>query len=424
LTLIKFIHSADIHLDSPLKGLEQYEGAPVEQIRGATRRALENLVDLAIREKVHFVLVAGDLYDGAWKDYQTGLFVVKQASRLREAGIGLYLIAGNHDASNKMTRSLPFPDNVKLFSADSPETFILGDLDIAIHGQSFATAEMVRDLAAGYPAPVRGCLNIAMLHTCLDGREGHSSYAPCSLDALRLKGYDYWALGHIHQREILCEEPFIAFSGNSQGRHIRETGSKGCFLVTKRDSAPLTAKFVPLDVMRWEHVVVPLEGATHMDDVLEQTAASIRSAFEPSDGKPLAVRLTLQGSCEVHRTLQANRESWVNHFRSVAIDIAQGNIWIEKIKFLTTPMSQPNVIDESSLGELSEIFQSLRHHPGLIESLDSEFTKIARKLPPELFEEPRNDARWLLSLIDEAESVLMERLLNPHNKAGITGGEK
>ena len=134
--MFKFLHAADIHLDSPLLGLERYEGAPVEEIRGATRRALDNLVQLAMDEAVDFVLIAGDLYDGDWRDAGTGLYFVKQMARLREAKIPVYLIAGNHDAQNKMTRELRFPENVTVFSSRRAGTVVIDDLSVAIHGQS------------------------------------------------------------------------------------------------------------------------------------------------------------------------------------------------------------------------------------------------------------------------------------------------
>src|SRR3974390_1395346 len=135
---ITFLHAADIHLDSPLNGLERYENAPVDRIRGATRRAFTRLIDLAIDKRVDFVLLAGDLYDGDWRDYNTGLFLARELRRLRDCHIPVFLIAGNHDAANKMTRSLRLPDNVRFFSQDRPETVALDALDVAIHGQSFA----------------------------------------------------------------------------------------------------------------------------------------------------------------------------------------------------------------------------------------------------------------------------------------------
>ena len=192
--MFKFLHAADIHLDSPLRGLQRYEGAPVEEIRQASRRALENLVQLAIDQSVAFVLIAGDLYDGDWKDHRTGLYFVSQMVRLRAAGIPVIAIAGNHDAANKMTRTLPLPENVHVLDHRRPETFLLEQPGVAIHGQSFATPTVLEDLSAAYPPAVGGMLNIGLLHTCATGREGHQPYAPCTIPGLISKHYDYWAL--------------------------------------------------------------------------------------------------------------------------------------------------------------------------------------------------------------------------------------
>ena len=224
---MKFIHAADIHLDSALRGLERYEGAPVDEIRNATRRAFDNLIELAITEAVDFVLLAGDLYDGDWKDYNTGLYFVERMGRLREAGIRVYMVAGNHDAASQITKHLRVPDNVRLFATRSPERVVLDDLAVAIHGQGFANRAVTDDLSQAYAQGDPQLFNIGLLHTCLDGKPGHEPYAPCSIDGLRSKGYQYWALGHVHAREVVCRDPWIIFPGNIQGRHIRETGDVG-----------------------------------------------------------------------------------------------------------------------------------------------------------------------------------------------------
>ena len=158
---------------------------------------------------------------------RTGLFFISQMVRLRDAGIPVYLIAGNHDAANKMTKTLEMPDNVHMFSAKRPQTLTLGEIGVAIHGQSFATEAVTEDLAARYPANASGMFNIGLLHTCATGSGEHERYAPCTLDGLRGKEYQYWALGHIHKREILHRDPLIVFPGNLQGRHIRETRAQG-----------------------------------------------------------------------------------------------------------------------------------------------------------------------------------------------------
>ena len=229
---MKFLHAADIHLDSALHGLERYEGAPVEEIRSATRRAFDNLIELAIDEEVAFVLLAGDLYDGDWKDYNTGLYFVERMRRLHDAGIRVFIVAGNHDAASQITKHLRLPDNVTLFSTRQPERVVLEDLDVAIHGQGFATRAVTDDLSQAYPQGDPQRFNIGLLHTCLDGKPGHEPYAPCSIAGLRSKGYQYWALGHVHKREEVSQDPWIVFPGNIQGRHIRESGPKGCTLVT------------------------------------------------------------------------------------------------------------------------------------------------------------------------------------------------
>ena len=221
----KFIVAADVHLDSPLTGLSRYEGAPVDILRGATREALENLVALAIEEKVAFVLFSGDLYDGEWKDYNTGLFLVRQLSRLREAGIKGFILYGNHDAESRITRSLRLPDNVSVFSTKKPETFLLEELGVAIHGRGFARRDEMENLAERYPEARRDFFNIGMLHTALAGAEGHEPYAPCTLGTLQSKGYDVWALGHVHARKVFSEDPLILYPGEHPGAARPGNGS-------------------------------------------------------------------------------------------------------------------------------------------------------------------------------------------------------
>ncbi|HEX2224620.1 MAG TPA: DNA repair exonuclease, partial [Thermoanaerobaculia bacterium] len=206
--MLKFLHASDVHLDSPLRGLERYDGAPAEEIRGATRRALANLVDLALAEEVAFVLLAGDLYDGDWKDYNTGLFFAAQMRRLEEVGTPVFVISGNHDAASQITRVLRPPDNVTVFSTRKAETVEIKGLEVALHGQGFATGTATENLAAAYPPARPHFFNVGLLHTSLDGRPGHATYAPCTVDGLRARGYQYWALGHVHARELASRDPW------------------------------------------------------------------------------------------------------------------------------------------------------------------------------------------------------------------------
>lgn len=411
--MFRFIHAADIHLDSPLKGLEQYEGAPAEIIRTAPRAALTNLVDLAINESVEFVLIAGDLYDGDWRDFNTGLFFIRQAQRLLDAGIPLYLISGNHDAANQMTRSLQLPENVTLFSAAEAETKLIPKLGVAVHGQSFATSAIYDNLAQNYPTARSGYFNIGVLHTCANGRQGHDRYAPCSLEDLKAHDYDYWALGHIHKRETLCEEPLIAFSGNIQGRHIRETGPKGCLLVTVDDERRLGTEFRALDVLRWERATVDLNGARSLEESLDRVSSVIEALFRQAEGKTLALRIELQGACPAHKELLARRHQLIAEIRVRALDIGGGEIWIEKIKFNTSdPVPLNRDISDDALGEIHQVFEEVKANPTLLAELGCDFGKLNQKLPVNIRNSALrlNDQEWLNELLAEAETVLMSRL--------------
>jgi len=418
--VFKFIHAADIHLDSPLKGLEQYDGAPTTEIRGAARRALENLVELAIEESVRFVLIAGDFYDGDWRDYNTGLFFTQQMVRLREADIPVYLIAGNHDAANRMTRHLKLPDNVHLLSAGAAETKVLSDLDVAIHGQSFATAAVYDNLAAAYPAPKTGALNIGLLHTCATSQE-HERYAPCSLDELKLKGYDYWALGHVHLRQTFSEAPWIGFSGNLQGRHIRETGPKGCLLVTVAADRTLDVQFRELDVLRWERAIVDTSQTRSAEELLDHFYSKIEHLQASAAGRFLAVRVEFSGATEAHQQLQARREHWTQEVRSRAIQAGRGDVWVEKVKFRTRPPeinSSDDRVDASALGEIRDLFESLREAPGQLQDWDFQLDDLNRKLPGDLKSLLQHeDSEWLAERIAEAESILLEELLGGKESA-------
>lgn len=418
--MLKFLHAADIHLDSPLRGLERYEGAPAAAIRGATRQAFERLVDLAIEEEVAFVLLAGDLYDGDWKDYNTGLFFVTQMNRLREAGIRAFVIAGNHDAASQITRVLRPPDNVKVFATKRAETERLEDLGIAVHGQGFASAAVTEDLAAGYPMAVPHLFNIGLLHTSLDGREGHASYAPCSVDGLRSRGYQYWALGHVHVREVVSRDPWIVFPGNLQGRHARETGAKGATLVTVDGREVLRAEHRDLDVFRWDTCLVRLAGVAGGGEVLDRVQQSLEAALDAADGRPLAARIRLEGACPIHDELAADPERWIAEIRALASGFGDGSLWIEKVQVRTRRAGDLAALErDDALGGLLRTVRELAEDEAGLAALAESFADLERKLPPELFAplegtaevgRPADPARLRL-LLDEARDLLLARLL-------------
>jgi len=411
--MFEFLHAADIHLDSPLRGLERYEGAPVEEIRLATRRALENLVQLALDRKVAFVIIAGDLFDGDWKDYNTGLFFAKQMSRLREGDIQVFILKGNHDAANKMTRSIKMPDNVQVFAHAKPQTFHLEAYNLAIHGQSFSTAAVETNLAQNYPDAIAGCFNIGVLHTCATGREGHARYAPCSVSDLVAKGYNYWALGHVHKREELNTDPLIIFPGNIQGRHIKEAGPKGCTIISVDEKHRVTHTFEDLSVLRWEHCAIDIATAVNGNDIVSLVQTRLDELLQAYPNLPLAVRVELVGAGKADSILRSDTEHWTNQIRAVAIDSGRDKIWIEKVKVNTTPdqtTSDAGLLD-GPIGELINVINEFRDDSEQSKLLWAELADLEKKLSPEVKDAMGwKDDSFLSDSLHDVQDTLLERL--------------
>jgi exonuclease SbcD len=348
----RFLHAADIHLDSPLHGLARYESVPVEEVRGATRAAFDNLVGYAISEKVDFVVIAGDLFDGDWKDMGTGLYFARAMGLLDRANIPVFILAGNHDAASVLTRSVPWPPNVRLFGTRRPETHRLEEIGVAVHGQSFSKPAVTDNLVFGYPDACEGLFNIGVLHTALSGREGHATYAPCDVDDLRAKKYDYWALGHVHGFEVVATEPHVVFPGNIQGRNVRETGPKGAVVVEVADRQVISVEPVELDVIRWTRLEVDCANADP-----DQVRSRLRDALvdahtQNAGGRPLVVRLVLVGTNNHAATLRDRELAIRDDARALAISVSP-DIWLEKIQ---VRLSEPAV---PASGELPSDFMAL-----------------------------------------------------------------
>lgn len=415
--MFKFVHAADIHLDSPLTGLSRYEGAPVNEIRAASRKALENLVQFTIDNRMDFVILSGDVFDGDWKDYKTGLFFVKQMSYLRQAKIPVFLIAGNHDAKSQITRSLRIPENVNLFSSGSAETIELKELNVAIHGQSFATREETENLASNYPEPKPDHFNIGILHTSLIGYAEHESYAPCTLDSLLNKGYDYWALGHVHNREVLNESPWIGYPGNLQGRHALETGPKGCMYVTVDNGKIVETMFQEHDVVRWIRLELNLDLDDNEDIALTKLKKELDELMFKANGRILAVRIIVMGQCTAHNIFINNKEKWRNEFRAAAIDVSQGDIWIEKILFKTKPI---DLGANKGIGPIENLLEYINIKDGDETILSSQWRKsldkLRNKLPSELTEGPNklpfDDPQWLHKTLQNGIEYIVNTATN------------
>jgi DNA repair exonuclease SbcCD nuclease subunit len=412
---LRFIHAADIHLDSPLTGLATRAGERATTLVGATRRAFEALIAFAIEQAVDFVIIAGDLYDGDWRDFATGLAFTAGMARLERAGIRVVMVRGNHDAENTMTRRLTLPANVHVFESRKAHVIPFDDVQVAFHGRSFGTRREDENLALTYPAPLAGFFNIGVLHTSANGRPGHDVYAPCSVDDLKARGYDYWALGHVHKREVLCDAPWIVFPGNLQGRDANETGAKGCTLVTVEGWRVVSVEAVALDVVRWARCRVEVADCADLEAVGEAVRGVLADAVADADGRPLAVRLTLTGASPVHRRLVDDTDHTAAECEAAAQ--RAGDVWIEKVEVRTTDPEPPGHGASDALGELIRAVEAVQADDR--EALLRQLVTRLEKLPPEI-----REAAGLSNLIDgdptgavlagvlaDAEALLLNRLL-------------
>ena len=383
-------------------------------MRNATRRAFVRLMDFAIEEQVDFMLIAGDIFDGDWKDYNTGLFFVNQMGKLMRAAIPVFIVSGNHDAQGRMTKKLPLPDTVHLFSANRAETVSLDKFSVSIHGHSYLSRDVRENLAVGYPPPENGRFNIGMLHTSLNGRPGHEPYAPCNIHDLTNKGYDYWALGHVHRREIVGEDPWIVFPGNLQGRHVRESGNKGASLVTVEDGRVVDVVHHDFGVARWQICSIDLSGCKMEGEVYKMVRETLAEQVSVMGEDILAVRLVLTGSCELHGDLCGNSARWEAELRGIAASF--GNIWLERVKFRTScpPGGSDNMDIELPISELtSSVDEFIGGEENILEIIP-ELQFLKNRMPAELQELDGfavNEPELRRELLEGAKEMLVFRLL-------------
>ncbi len=329
-----FLHAADLHLGSPLLGLALKDEAIARRFAEASRRAFTSLVTQAINERVAFVLIAGDIYDGEWRDTSIGLFFARELARLHRELIPVYIIKGNHDAESVVTSAITLPEAVTVFSTRKTETRLLEDLRVAIHGRSFPTREVADNWALAYPEAKPGWFNIGLLHTSCDGRPGHASYAPCTLADMAARGYDYWALGHVHEFEIVSSDPYVVYPGNLQGRSVRECGPKGAVIVDVEDGRVTNIRRIVTDQARWAVLAVDAQPHETEAALLGALEVAFRSVADAAEGRLVAARVRLTGETALHRRLVADQARFADEVLAAAQRCAE-DIWLEKLSLET-----------------------------------------------------------------------------------------
>lgn len=381
---VRFIHCADLHLGTPFKGISELNPDLGNMLYQSTYASFDNIVALAVREKVDCVLIAGDVYDSEDKSLQAQLRFRSGVSRLSVAGIRTIIAYGNHDPLNGWSATLKWPEDVFSFPGDKVECIPLKKQDETIalvYGISHAKGDIKENLSLKFAPSQERVPRIGLLHANVGANTGHEPYAPCSIEDLASIGMDYWALGHVHECSILRPvNPAIAYPGCSQSRSPRETGSKGCYLVTLETGSEPVIEFLPTDVVRYISNSIDISTCLSLDEVIDSVAGKCTEISDKSDGRSLIIHLSLRGRTNLHSQLQransipdllgnireqlVTREPWIWLDR-LSLDTAstydmdslrQGNDFIADIVSVFDGLDNPQSPDWQ---ELHEIFQTL-----------------------------------------------------------------
>lgn len=407
----RFVHTADIHLDSPLRSLALRNPDLAALIGGATRRAFENIVELCLEEQVDALMIAGDLYDGGQTSMKTALFLAGQLKRLDDEGVRTFIVRGNHDAESRITRELVLPEGVKAFGGRGEAVEIEGS-DVAVHGVSFAKPKAPDSLVRKFKPPVAGAFNIGLLHTSLGGAPGHDDYAPCHVEELVAQGFDYWCLGHVHKRAVHHENPHIVMPGMPQGRDIGEAGPKSATLVHVGDDGSVECMERPVNVAQFERVKVNLAGVEEPREMARRIGERLDKLRAGAEAEHLVVRLELTGGTPLNWQLRREPE-WVETEARHRAGMA-GNAWIEKVEIATEESGKA----DSNPGAFGELAKAMRGSAVRSEEFRAEadraMEEIERALPPEarraLGANPEDREATLAGLIDEGREAVLARL--------------
>ena len=296
-----FVHAADLHLDSPFKGAMgklASSSKAAEKLRWATFEAYDSLIQLCIEREALFLLVAGDVYDGKNRSVRAQLKFRDGLVKLDQRGIRSFVVHGNHDPLDGWSSSIDWPESTRVLGAEKVETTVVetdGHPLAAISGISYPSHSEKRNLAAKFKAEHPDLFQIALLHCNCGSHAEHEPYAPCKLDDLTAAGFDYWALGHVHTKEILSETPHVVYPGNTQGLSIREPGERGCYVVTVDDGGRVEIEFQALDAVRWLSAEVGIEGVNSLDALDRAISDAVEELRQRGDERPIICRISLTG---------------------------------------------------------------------------------------------------------------------------------
>lgn len=415
-----FVHAADFHLDSPFLGLGRLPGQcrVVEELREATFRAFQSVIDLCLHERVDFLLVAGDVYDGADRSLKAQLRFRDGLRRLSEAGIRAFVVHGNHDPLDGWADAIQMPPGVHDFGSELASVAFEkeGRAVARIHGISYPTRKIGNRFGIGFQRNGDEPFQIGLFHCNAGGDTRHDPYAPRTESELAESGLDYWALGHIHESVVLRpSDPFIGYPGNTQGRHINEPGPRGCFLVRvtaegRLDGAP---EFVATDSIRWLNGDVDITGIESLDGLLSRIEDHLQDLAEQAEGRSVVTRITLRGRGTLHGALTRPNacRDLLDQLHTLGTQRSPF-LWVEKLVLRTRPDVDLHARRGTAdfLGDLLGLIDGFRQSPEEMAALRGELADLFEHTRASKFLIPPSDDA-LRTMLDEAESRCADLLL-------------
>ena len=340
---VRFIHTADLHLDTPFKGLSRWNSELSKKLKDATFKSFRNIIDICSDKKVDFLIISGDIFDSESKSLAAQLRFVSELKSLSEKGIPAYFICGNHDPLKSWLDTSDLPENVIRFGSSGVQflTFKKADTAIAdIHGISFNEKAISRNLAAEFKlAPDPAPISIAVLHGTVGAPGPHENYAPFSREDVAGKGFDYWALGHIHKKKVVsASNPAILYPGNPQGRDFGESGEKGCYLVEISEGHDPVVEFIPSQVIRFENLEIDMSAVGKIESLQGKITEALEKAENYNEDVNYILRINLIGSTGLHKSINdmAEIDELVEFLNEGQLN-QQYFRWIDRIYVNTRP---------------------------------------------------------------------------------------
>jgi exonuclease SbcD len=409
-----FIHTADLHLDSPFSTLARENTDLSAIMRSATFNAFENIIRLCIEKRVDFLVIAGDVFDGADRSLRAQVKFRDGLKRLNDAGIHSFIAHGNHDPLDSWSTSLDWPFRVHLFP-DHVETVpitrnheLLGN----IQGISYPKGNERRNLAKLFKKTGPD-FHIGLLHANAGSNTGHEPYAPCSLEDLLKAGMDYWALGHVHTRRRLSDSgPFILYPGNTQGRNINEPGKRGCYLVRVDEEGGINTEFFPTDSVRWYSLNIQIDNLESEQDLINSLNKTCEEISVNGSGRTSIVRIILEGNSPLAKMLTDT-----NIIKDL-LEITRENgtlfspqVWIEKIESRAkTPFDIPSLLKNSDfVGELLRLSKELSENDHFEEIIEDDISMLFNDPKAHRFLKPP-DLDRLKELLNDAVMICLAEL--------------